>query len=89
MPTEPEQPEMVDLSWVTFSEKDPSVPCKFIHCAAEAMYNVYAEPCGHSFPFCDPHAVYTQEVLRVYQSLSCTQCEGIVPDITLELIKRG
>lgn len=86
---EPEIREEIDLSWVTFAEKDPTEPCRFKECSAEADWNVIALPCGHEYPFCDTHTQFTRGMLSAYDHLVCADCPSLVTDLKYEPIKRG
>ncbi len=87
--TESEVRQGIDLGWVTFSEKDPSVPCVFVECESDANYMLTTIPCQHKYPFCASHTGYTRGLMSEHMNIRCKQCPELVRDIIYKPIKRG
>lgn len=87
--------EMIDLSWVTFSEENPVEPCEHEECQMilaeprEAEW-VISIPCGHEYYFCDPHRKDVPMLFRSFaDSVKCGKCDTPVRTWLEKPLKRG
>lgn len=81
-----------DLSWVTFTEKDPEEPCEHLECVkdlGQAAEWVIETDCGHKYYMCETHRVWILREQRVAFGIYCSKCGEDIIDFTVEPLKRG